>query len=576
MSSLHVNLIHRADSGPETLEALRFQLEEAQRLGLQATVLVSYRAFFDSAMMAYLQELRQKRSVEFGIHTHCLVCPDYIEHFKTRESALYYLSRSLKAAVLKRLFELFEKAFGFEPKAIGAYILDAWTQNHIKEAHPGVEVAITNCFEEGVKMYHGNDNSWYLFSDGGPWGPFYPSKESSLCPARDEAEWNGLVALPHLNRDMLMALTSRDDYFSSHPVNLFRARINEGAECPYAFRFINEWNRQLEVNGYAYYSLFVSSPWLADGHWAIENVNEARSLYSDTLGYLRDMVDAGEAVSETMLDTARNFRETKRIGSAEQCHWIDALRSKGREVWWQATPDYRAAIDLNAGASIVDLRPWCGRNDLNMGPEEPALWNGNYPFVISSEHRGGQKRCSQRCVLEVGDQQAELVGARYKVEVADRESFSTDRREARVGDATVKIRSRFDFSKEGCIEVERILEDSDTSLPVRVTESFRGCVGQTEYPEDLRGIVLRVAGADSDATELEFNYDSRTLERKGSGSAQASIPSLRASISLGVEDSDVSLEAREGVMFDPFFELRASRELKPGESLKTCLRISKI
>ncbi len=574
---MRLNVIHRADPGPDALEALQFQLGEAERFKLKATVLVSYGAFFDGSTLAYLRGLGRSENVELGIHTHGLACADYQERFHTRESAFYYLSRKRKAGVLKRLVELFHETFGVEPCVLGAYLLDAWTQNHIQAAHPNVEVVISSCFEEGVKMYHGNNHAWYLFCDGGPWGPFYPSKQSALCPARDEKEWNGLVALPHLNRDMLMALTSRDDYFSSHPVNLFRARINEGSDCPYLYRFIDEWSRQTEVNGYAYYSFFVSSPWLVDGHWAVEDVAEARTLYTSALSYLRTRVDAGLAVSESVLETGREFKKRKRVGDHDQCHWQDQLRQSGRELWWHATSEYRATIDLNAGSSIVDLRPWCGRQNLDLGPDENARWNGNYPFVVSSELRGGQKRCSQSCYLQVGEHRIALIETGFKIASSGEGFFESDEREVEIGDTVVVVRSRFEFANDGCICVQRVLVESNSDLPIRVTETFRGCVGQTEYPEDLSGILLRLKSKDGvEVDELSFAYESRRLESVGIGEAEACIPSLSTLIRLESIDERSTLEVQEGVMFDPFFELSVTKEVNPGESLKTCLRIAKL
>lgn len=37
-------------------------------------------------------------------------------------------------------------------------------------------------------MFAGCSYTWYLFSEGGPWTAYYPSKSNSLCPAKDKDE----------------------------------------------------------------------------------------------------------------------------------------------------------------------------------------------------------------------------------------------------------------------------------------------------------------------------------------------------------------------------------------------------
>ena len=76
--------------------------------------------------------------------------------------------------------------------------------NKVKEKYPSVKIAIISCFEEGIKMFAGCDYSWYLFSEGGPWSAYYPSKANSLCPAKNKDEAIDIIGVPHLNRDMLM------------------------------------------------------------------------------------------------------------------------------------------------------------------------------------------------------------------------------------------------------------------------------------------------------------------------------------------------------------------------------------
>ncbi|MCD8482388.1 MAG: hypothetical protein LR015_06785 [Verrucomicrobia bacterium] len=265
--------------------------------------------------------------------------------------------------------------------------MDAWTLSWIQQRYPTVKIAINSCFEEGVKMYYGNNRNWMLFSDGGPWQPYYPCKTNAMVPAGVDDESLDIIAVPHLNRDMIMALSSRDDIYASHPGNLVRGRLNDGNQCPYQERFTRAWVRQSDINGWSYLNVFVSSPWLTAEHWANDNVDDTRDLYRQLLVLLKDLASSQRNHNCTMAGFAQAFPGLQRTNII--CHWRDELMQGKREILWSVNSHYRATFDLNIGGAIVDLRPFAGRLEHILGPESKTPWNGNQPYVISAEHRGG-------------------------------------------------------------------------------------------------------------------------------------------------------------------------------------------
>src|SRR5690606_15329143 len=152
---------------------------------------------------------------------------------------------------------------------------------------------------------------------------------------------------------------------------------------------------------------------------------------------------------------------------------------------------HRVAIDLNAGGAICDLRPYGGRIDRNMGPDTPALWNGNYPFLISSGLRGGyQSGPTHTCELRYNGRSVLVSEARTRGTVTrDSDGIATLQVEAvtlDVGGLHVTLRSAYRFCGDGRIEIEReVTTLSDPEAQVEVRELHRGCWGTTEYPEDL-------------------------------------------------------------------------------------------
>lgn len=581
MSQLHVNVIHRADPGPVRLEALQFQQSEAHQNGLRTTILMTYGALFDPDAIAFARAQRDAYGDEIGIHLHELMCADYRARFQTEEKAFYLLSTDTKRGVLDFLITRFAELFGTPPRAIGSYILDAATLGYLRTQHPAVKVAIISCFEEGVRMYQGNNQEWYLFSDGGPWGPYYPAKECHLCPAHDESDSVGILGLPHLNRDMVLSLTSRDDLFASHPVNLVRAKVNDGDRCDYLLHFIDQWIDQLRYNSFGYYSLFVSTPWLTAGHPFVDDHRNARRLYAESLAYLKDRQDAGAVRCTTMSEFADWHQTVIKPNRADVNLSQDLLCDSGRQMFWFADSHMRVAIDLNAGGAICDLRPYVGRVDRNIGPDSPSLWNGNYPFLISSGLRGGYRTGpTHTCELRYQGKSVLFSEGRTTGQVTrdpdGKPTLTTAPFTLRIGDLRATVSSSYRFVGDGTIEIVRaLIELSDPAALVELRELHRGCWGTTEYPEDLRGIILRAEAKAQAEQTVSYEYRSRRLAVAQPTVLIASIPQLKCTVTLVPLDGADEGEADEGYMFRPFYTLALSKTMTAGESLKSRLQLTR-
>jgi hypothetical protein len=477
------------------------------------------------------------------------------------------------------MFERFTRAFGAPPTSVGAYIIDAWTLRHIRRHYPSVRIAVTNCFEEGVKMYQGNNQNWMLFSDGGPWAPFRPAASSALCPARDAEEDLGIIAVPHLNRDMIMALVSRDDLFASHPLNLMRAMINDGDRCDYNFRFIGNWIEQAAVNGWSYYSLFVSTPWIAPNNIFAPDVTEARSLYTQTLEYLRDRQNEGKVEALTMSGFAERFSALSPPGDGHACHWRCIIGSPKRQMVWFANSHYRAAVDLNVGGTICDLRPYASRQDRDLGPDTPSLWNGNYPYVIAAHLRGGHWNTGVTCRIRIGDHTASVDSKRTAGKTR-REGgkwvLELDPIELRVGTTDLTLGTKMVFDAGSAVRIERrVIDCSDPVAQVTLSEVLRGTWGTTEYPQDMHGIVLSAHAADA-ARELPFEYSAASVEIERPTEVAARVPQVGCRISLRPDGPADVGQIADGTLFFPNYTLSLRKTVRKGESLASWLTIEKL
>ncbi|QJC51511.1 hypothetical protein HGI30_08085 [Paenibacillus albicereus] len=572
MNKMYVNVIHRADRGPAMREGLRFQQDAAHEAGIRTTILMSYEGLCDPEMVAYVKT-QQQLGDEIGIHFHNFMCEEMRPFAESDDMALYLHSTASKKSIVDRIFQTFEEAFGFAPVSIGGYILDSETILYIKQKQPQVKAAITNCFEEGVKMFEGNNNSWYLFSDGGPWGAFYPSRHHHLAPARSAEEAIDIVSLPHLNRDMVLALTSRDDYFSSHPANVMRAKANDGPRSPYMRRFVDQWIQQKDYNGFSYYSVFVSTPWVMPGNIFVDDAEHAKALYVDSLQYLRQKADEGEAELATMSGFADAYRLLAGPDKPEVNLWKDILAGTKRQTFWYVDSAFRCAIDLNIGGTICDLRPYVGELSGDMGPDTEILWNGNHPYLIAKEHRG---HSGHRCVVSIGGASASIenvrTGGRVGRSAEGKHQLIVDPIVLEVGGHEVTLESTFTFEGAGRIRIERrVAAVSDPDVEVGVAEVFDGCYGTTIYPEDMRGIGLHAEGA-AESASLAYAYRSGKAAVESPKRLSATVPKLRTRVSLVPEPGSADRgSVQEGVLFKPYYKLSSEKTLKQGGATATWL-----
>lgn len=579
---LHTNIIHRIDAEPDCLEALAFQRSAASQHSLRSTSLICLPALLSPLSLAVADQVSASANEELGLHFHGFQCDEVKRRFHTTETAFWLLPRPIRTGIIDLMMERFHARFGYFPTSVGCYILDAWTLNYIKRNHPSVTVAITSCFEEGVKMFHGNNHNWNLFSDGGPWGPFYPSRACALIPAQDESEAIGLVALPHLSRDMLFALTSRDDYFASHPGNLVRARLNDGDQCPYLFRLIDSWRRQVDHNGWSYLSVFVSSPWLLSRHWTVENVDEVRSLYRHMLAYLAKEETDGRVRTSTMSGFAHDFRKISTPGSPSLCHWKDELTQSQREIVWLCNSHFRIALDMNAGGAIVDLRPYRGRLDRNLGPETAAKWNGSHPFVISSELRGGPEQSVQTFEIAFGEATIRGIERRGFASVerlSNRNGWAVKITPLtyEVGGIEVEISSTWEFDDTGDFCIRRtVTRISQADARIRLSELLRGTWGTTEYPESIDDGYLVLATKNGIESKIPIKLSGGEPVAADATSTEVFLRDGNFRLRLDGNGDSRTGSLTDGTLFLPHYTLRLGKDVGLNETLVTWLKIAPI
>ncbi|MCD8103420.1 MAG: hypothetical protein LUF35_00080 [Lachnospiraceae bacterium] len=414
MDKFVVNIIHRPEMVPEyaekvtghgqaedigrkallteSLDIFKTQQECAHKNGLKTTIEMTYASLFNAEAIALAKEHHEKYGDEIALTLLGLPCKEFREKYRTKDFCIWMFSMEDKKAIVQDVFEKFYECFGFYPESTGSYYMDAELTNYIKEKYPSVKCAVATCWEEGPKAYHTCNNSWYTFMDGGPWAPWIPSKQNTHAPAANEAEDSGIVAIPHLSRDLIACYDGNGSNFGTHPQNVLRGMIYDSDtwEYPYLYNLIDQYRYQAKFNdGYAYNMMFVGPGWMNKmGRWEAPYDLLLKS-YEDGCAYYGKLKKEGKLVDMTMSEFADYYRQKKSYTEPECALWRDILYGSKKQVFWYCDPYLRVCVNMDQGGAIVDLRPYVAKLNWPVGIGTPHIQDASYPFLIQEKYRAG-------------------------------------------------------------------------------------------------------------------------------------------------------------------------------------------
>ncbi len=576
----------------ESLDIFRTQQECAHKNGLRTTIEMTYASLFNDEAVALAKEHHEKYGDEIGLTLLGLPCTQFREKYRTKDFCIWMFSMEDKKAIVQDVFEKFHERFGFYPQSTGSYYMDAPLINYIRERYPSVKCAVATCWEEGPKAYHTCNNSWYTLMDGGPWAPWIPSKQNTHAPAASEDEDSGIVAIPHLSRDLIACYDGNGSNFGTHPQNVLRGMIydTDTWEYPYLYNLIDQYRYQAKFNnGYAYNMMFVGPGWMNKmGRWEAPYELLLKS-YEDGCAYYGRLKKEGKLIDMTMSEFADYYREKKHYTEPECALWRDILYGSKKQVFWYCDPFMRACVNMDQGGAIVDLRPYVAKLEWPVGIGTPHIQDASYPFLIQEKYRAGYfthyagegtVRSAKICY---GGEEADLCLCRTKAHFSCRETegcteriLTLDPVDIEFSGLTLKLQTVIAFAEgSGTIRTERrVLEMSDPSAEVTVNEYMVGCYGTTEYPEDMTSLVLS-AEKEGERTELPYEYRCREVAMKGAGRVSCLIPPVGTRVSMTCEGRDKEGYFREGYAFSPMFTLGYTGKLREKEVFATWLSLEK-
>lgn len=551
---MYFNLFVRPDDA--RMELYRLQRDIGHELGLKMTFFISPGQFGKKELMDICRADHERYGDELGIWLSA--------DGESGDPHIWLVREEDKARSIRKAVDAFIRCFGYPPEVVGNYVMDAAAIRLVKEYCPGVKACVAGCFEEGVKVFHGCNNSWYLFSEGMSWNPWYPSKGHSLRPAVDEEDWAGVVAVPHLSRDLVLSYESRNDFFASHPANVQRGLANDGLVHEYDYNLCDQYRMQEDYNdGFSYYQIHVSAGWLSRNPNILDPDEITQRLYRETLEYIARLRDEGQIQDMTLGEFADAYRVRVSLGRQTVGVGKDILTGSGKHYCWIFDTDYRVLVDAFQGGSIGDLRPYIGRYDAVTGPDAPCgrYYMNTYPYLIQSQYRTGAKTHSRdgsrtTLLLSRGGEKKDLCAFATrirKVERIDEGSILTlEPVEVAFSDgAAVELQTVYEFLPEGRIGIIRKIRSLGGTVEIGLQEYVKASYGFTEYPEEMQGISLKIDGE----KVLDYTYRGKNCKKEGGRTASAVIPAVGTEIALQAQSAADSVCAAEGNLFSPFYTL---------------------
>ncbi len=615
MDKLILNLIHRPEMVPEyaekvtghgktedigrkallteSLDIFKVQQEAAHKNGLKTTIQMTYASLFNDEAVALAKEHHETYGDEIALSLLGLPCKEFRDKYKTKDFCIWMFSMEDKKQIVNDVFEKFYERFGFYPESTGSYYMDAELTNYIKEKYPMVKCAVATCWEEGPKAYHTCNNSWYTLFDGGPWAPWIPSKQNTHAPAANEAEDSGIVAIPHLSRDLIACYDGNGSNFGTHPQNVLRGMIYDSKtwEYPYLYNLIDQYRDLAKYNnGYAYNMMFVGPGWMNKmGRWEAP-YELLKKSYEDGCAYYGQLKKEDKLMDLTMAEFADYYRGKKRYTEPECALWRDILYGSDKQVFWYCDPYLRACVNMDQGGAIVDLRPYAAKLKWEVGIATKLVQDASYPFLIQEKYRAGYfthyagegtVRSAKVCY---NGEEVDLCLCRTKAHFSEEKDaegkitriLTLDPVEIEFDGLTVKLQTKEYFEEGGSnIRIERkILEMSDPSAKVEINEYIVACYGTTEYPEDMSGITLEAIG-DGKKESIVYEYKCREAAVAGAKEVSAVIPAIETKVSLTAKDTAAEGYIREGYAFSPMFTLGYKKTMADKEVFTTWLNLEK-
>lgn len=301
---------------------------------LPATWLVRYDALTDQDVQKFIKGLDSSQDVGLFLEITPTLTKD--SGVKYNQSQSWHYAKSIllvgysladRIKLIDTAFEKYKQIFGFYPKSVGAWWIDAYSLSYMKQKY-GITANLDVSDQYSTDQYQVWGQYWS--------SPFYPSKQNALMPADSADQKIGVVTMQWATRD---------------PYNSYGTGVYESTHSVQANDYLLH---DLSVDYFS--KLLDAYPQTTVGLENDFDWNKYGTEYTKQLDLLAKRAKAGLQI-RSMQSFANWYMQTyPEISPAVTIFTDDPLGSGGKVVWYQ-NAYYRVGWFFKDNLSVVrDLR----------------------------------------------------------------------------------------------------------------------------------------------------------------------------------------------------------------------------
>jgi hypothetical protein len=338
-------------------ESLSAQYSVISKYNLSATWLLTFDAISDSRVGSVVRGMDSKQ--EFGIFLE--ISPSFakdsgVEYHNTgywHHATSVFLSgytQEERIKMIDKVFESFKNMFGYYPKSVGAWWIDAYSLKYMKDKYD-----ITSAL--GCSDQYSTDG-YQLW--GQPWMvPYYPSINHAGVPATNINGKIDILKIQWAPRDPLWGYES--SLFSTQDYSL----AGKGLDLSYFNKLIRVYLQKGE-NDFGQVTVGLESDLDPEGYL---------KGFDDQMKVVLSVIDEGVAKAVTMGEFASWYRNKyPELSPVHRFEIQDLLGSNTSSIWYQSNL-YRIFYERDLDANTLTIR------DMRFYPDgirEPNFLSPNY------------------------------------------------------------------------------------------------------------------------------------------------------------------------------------------------------
>lgn len=223
----------------KSLQPIKNQYKLVSADKLAATWLIQDDVFSDKELLAELKSFQKTQ--EFGLlleisdalaNNARVIYPPFVTWYDPRAVFLSGYAESERRLLIDRMFKDFLQAFGYYPESVGAWWIDSYSLQYMKDKYK-IKAAMIVADQRNTDNY-GVWGQWWSV-------PYYPSKANILTPASSLKNKQPVVILQWAQRDPVLAYES--DFHSSYSlqandytlldkdISYFKSLVNVYLDC---------------------------------------------------------------------------------------------------------------------------------------------------------------------------------------------------------------------------------------------------------------------------------------------------------------------------------------------------------